>query len=123
MEILLWLDRLCVFVYYFVCLVLLILWWTEFYFCCYREFYVILILDLQDFKFYYDAKFGRKKAEKNGETADEAVVSNGGSLGAVLNGNPHAKKASEMAVYEQFRTEVLCLRRASVLGNRSFITP
>ncbi|ESW30981.2 hypothetical protein PHAVU_002G193200 [Phaseolus vulgaris] len=59
----------------------------------------------QDFKFYYDAKFGRKKADKNGETADEAVVSNGGSLGVVSNGNPHAKKASEMAFYEQHRTE------------------
>ncbi|WVZ24713.1 hypothetical protein V8G54_003257, partial [Vigna mungo] len=58
-----------------------------------------------DFKFYYDAKFGRKKAEKNGETAGEPVVSNGVSLGIVSNGNPHAKKASEMAVYEQFRTE------------------
>jgi len=100
-------------------LVLLILWWTEFYFYCYREFYVVLILDLQDFKFYYDAKFGRKKADKNGETADEAVVSNGGSLGVVSNGNPHAKKASEMAFYEQLRTEVLCFR--SFLGNRSLL--
>lgn len=80
-------------------------------------------MDLQDFKFYYDAKFGRKKAEKNGETAGEAVVSNGVSLGIVSNGNPHAKKASEMAVYEQFRTEVLCLRHACFLCNRSFITP
>ncbi|CAJ1935765.1 unnamed protein product [Sphenostylis stenocarpa] len=67
--------------------------------------YVVLILDLQDFKFYYDAKFGRKKVQKNGETADKPVVSNGGSLVIVSNGNPHSKRASEMAVYEQFQIE------------------
>jgi len=80
-----------------------------------------LILDLQDFKFYYDAKFGRKKGERNGESADKAVVSNGGALGVVSNGNPHAKKASEMAAYEQFRTEVLYFRHLSFLGNRSLL--
>ncbi|XP_020240078.1 katanin p60 ATPase-containing subunit A-like 2 [Cajanus cajan] len=55
----------------------------------------------QDFKVYYDAKFGRKKALENGETGDKAV-SNGTSLS---NGNLHAKRPSEMAVYEQFQSE------------------
>ncbi|RDX67634.1 Katanin p60 ATPase-containing subunit A-like 2, partial [Mucuna pruriens] len=58
----------------------------------------------QDFKLYYDAKFGRKKALKNGET-DDKVVSNGDSLGFASNGNLHAKRASDMAVYEQFQSE------------------
>ncbi|KAL2343654.1 hypothetical protein Fmac_004939 [Flemingia macrophylla] len=61
-------------------------------------------LDLQDFKLYYDAKFGRKKALENGENGDDAV-SNGSSLGIASNCNPRAKRAPEMAVYEQFRSE------------------
>ncbi|TKY59667.1 Katanin p60 ATPase-containing subunit A 2 [Spatholobus suberectus] len=60
----------------------------------------------QDFKLYYDAKFGRKKVVENGETGDK-VFSNGSPLGVASNGNGnlHAKRASEMAVYEQFQSE------------------
>lgn len=57
---------------------------------------------------YYDAKFGRKRAVENGETVDRAV-SNGGSLGIVSNGNPHAKRTSDRAIYEQFQSQVPCL--------------
>ncbi|XP_061360491.1 uncharacterized protein LOC133304468 [Gastrolobium bilobum] len=58
----------------------------------------------QDFKMYYDVKFGRKKVVENGETADKAV-SNGSSLGIASNGNMHAKRTSDMAIYEQFQSQ------------------
>ncbi|KAL5187834.1 Katanin p60 ATPase-containing subunit A-like 2 [Glycine soja] len=60
----------------------------------------------QDFKLYYDAKFGRKKVAENGDTATDKAVSNGNSVTVTIvsNGN---KRASEMAVYEQFRGEGL----------------
>lgn len=57
----------------------------------------------------YDAKFGRKKVAENGDDAAGKAVSNGNgnsvTVAIVSNGN---KRASEMAVYEQFRGEVLC---------------
>ncbi|XP_028764834.1 katanin p60 ATPase-containing subunit A-like 2 isoform X1 [Neltuma alba] len=51
----------------------------------------------QDFKLFYDAKFGRKKILENGETAD-SPVSNG-------NGNLHPKRTSDTAIYEQFQSQ------------------
>ncbi|XP_027346750.1 katanin p60 ATPase-containing subunit A-like 2 [Abrus precatorius] len=54
----------------------------------------------QDFKFYYDAKFGRKKVAEDGENGDKPV-SNGSSLGIASNG----KRASDMAIYEQFQSQ------------------
>ncbi|RZB95907.1 katanin p60 ATPase-containing subunit A-like 2 [Glycine soja] len=60
----------------------------------------------QDFKLCYDAKFGRKKVAENGDDAAGKAVSNGNgnsvTVAIVSNGN---KRASEMAVYEQFRSE------------------
>ncbi|KAK7359617.1 hypothetical protein VNO77_01579 [Canavalia gladiata] len=58
----------------------------------------------QDFKLYYDAKFGRKKVTEKGVTADKAV-GNGSSLGIASNGNLHAKRASDMTIYEQFQSQ------------------
>jgi katanin p60 ATPase-containing subunit A1 len=70
---------------------------------------LIICLDLQEFKTYYDVRLGRKKlVEKNGETADNAV-SNGNSSGIASNGNFHGKKTSDKAIYEQFQSQVQCL--------------
>lgn len=65
---------------------------------------------------YYDAKFGRKKVAENGDTATDKAVSNGNSVTVTIvsNGN---KRASEMAVYEQFRSEVMCFGHPSLLEN------
>jgi len=73
-------------------------------------------LDLQEFKKYYDVRLGRKKLVENGENADSAVR-NGNSSGIASNGNGNANfhgkitSASDMAVYEQFQSQVLCLIR------------
>lgn len=75
----------------------------------------MLRFDLQDFKLCYDAKFGRKKVVENGEAADKAVA-NGSSLGIASNG----KRASDMAVYEQFPSQVLCLGHPSFSVNCLF---
>ncbi|XP_057419744.1 uncharacterized protein LOC130713932 [Lotus japonicus] len=58
----------------------------------------------QDFKLYYDSKFGRKKVVQNGENADKAV-GNGSSMSVVSNGNVHSKRSSDMAIYEQLRSQ------------------
>lgn len=71
----------------------------------------------QDFKMFYDAKFGRKKikeAEKGEIT--ERPVSNGSSL----NSNGHVQNTSDMAVYEQYKTQFLgsgSTRSNGVLAN------
>lgn len=66
----------------------------------------------------YDAKFGRKKVAENGDDAAGKAVSNGNgnsvTVAIVSNGN---KRASEMAVYEQFRSEVMCFGHPSLLEN------
>ncbi|TXG47924.1 hypothetical protein EZV62_027218 [Acer yangbiense] len=56
----------------------------------------------KDFKLFYDAKLGRKKQTEaqNGPTA-EKPVSNGSST----NGNGHVQNTSDMAIYEQFRSQ------------------
>ncbi|KAF1868358.1 hypothetical protein Lal_00008165 [Lupinus albus] len=58
----------------------------------------------QDFKLYYDAKFGRKRVVENNES-DDKDVSNGGSLGIVSNGNVNPVRTSDKAIYEQFQTQ------------------
>ncbi|KAG7963459.1 hypothetical protein I3843_09G118700 [Carya illinoinensis] len=55
-----------------------------------------------DFKFFYDAKFGRKRLPENGQVADKPL-SNGSSSAGTPNGNSHVKNTSDMAIYEQFR--------------------
>lgn len=64
----------------------------------------------QDFKGYYDAKFGRKKepVQKDGETTsqtDGKAESNGYTSNGTVNGNGHVKNTSDMAIYEQFRLQ------------------
>ena len=59
---------------------------------------------------FYDAKFGRKRLSEsqNGNSADQSAVSNGGSPAAVSNGNGTHTNSSDLAIYEQFRNQVLC---------------
>ncbi|KAJ8761986.1 hypothetical protein K2173_006588 [Erythroxylum novogranatense] len=63
----------------------------------------------QDFKLFYDAKFGRKKGaeSQNGETTADNSHSNGSSSSAssVSSGNGHVKDSSELAIYEQYRNQ------------------
>ncbi|KAM1266753.1 hypothetical protein ACFX2J_036291 [Malus domestica] len=61
----------------------------------------------QDFKLFYDAKFGRKKVpepQQNGQSTDGAV-SNGSSSGVTANGNGHVKRTADLAIYEQFQNQ------------------
>ncbi|XP_074330724.1 uncharacterized protein LOC141667968 isoform X1 [Apium graveolens] len=57
----------------------------------------------QDFKMFYDVKFGRKR-ETDGKDAEAngKDVANGS---VALNGNGHVKNISDMAVYEQYRNQ------------------
>ncbi|KAI8000480.1 Katanin p60 ATPase-containing subunit A-like 2 [Camellia lanceoleosa] len=63
----------------------------------------------QDFKMFYDVKFGRKKAPEekdaavNGQTA--RVVYNGNSSTVASNGSVNVKNKPELAIYEQYRSE------------------
>ncbi|XP_028093778.1 katanin p60 ATPase-containing subunit A-like 2 isoform X5 [Camellia sinensis] len=63
----------------------------------------------QDFKMFYDVKFGRKKAPEetdaaaNGETA--RVVYNGNSSTVASNGSVNVKNKPELAIYEQYRSQ------------------
>lgn len=67
--------------------------------------FLIIYLDLQEFKKYYDVRLGRKKLVENGENA----VSNGNSSGIASNGNSHGKVTSDRAIYDQFQSQVPCL--------------
>ncbi|KAK9268134.1 hypothetical protein L1049_010574 [Liquidambar formosana] len=64
----------------------------------------------QDFKMFYDEKFGRKKAPEqqdaavSGQSAGKAL-SNGNSSNGTSSGNGHVKNTSDMAIYEQFRNQ------------------
>lgn len=55
---------------------------------------------------FYDAKFGRKKIKEpeKGEITERPV-----SDGSSLDSNGHVQNTSDMAVYEQYRTQVLHL--------------
>ncbi|CAL5411759.1 unnamed protein product [Camellia sinensis] len=63
----------------------------------------------EDFKKFYDVKFGRKKAPEetdaaaNGETA--RVVYNGNSSTVASNGSVNVKNKPELAIYEQYRSQ------------------
>uniref|UniRef100_A0A2P2L308 Katanin p60 ATPase-containing subunit n=1 Tax=Rhizophora mucronata TaxID=61149 RepID=A0A2P2L308_RHIMU len=62
----------------------------------------------QDFKLFYDAKFGRKKVpeSQNGQAAaDKSVPSGNSSATSVSNGNGHLQNAPDMAIYEQYRNQ------------------
>lgn len=64
----------------------------------------------QDFKMFYDVKFGRKKeavgkeADANGHTTDNDIP-DGNSFNATSNGNGHVENTPDLAVYEQYRSQ------------------
>ncbi|KAF3449933.1 hypothetical protein FNV43_RR06012 [Rhamnella rubrinervis] len=74
----------------------------------------------QDFKIFYDAKFGRKRAPEpqNGYSTDSATVSNGNSSGVTSNGSAHVN-TSDLAIYEQFRSQ----GRSSIHSNGGLSDP
>ncbi|XP_061982973.1 uncharacterized protein LOC133702671 isoform X2 [Populus nigra] len=59
----------------------------------------------QDFKIFYDDKFGRKKvAAATAQTSSESQQ-NGQTTAVASNGNGHVKNPSDMAIYEQYRNQ------------------
>lgn len=67
---------------------------------------------VQDFKTFYDGKFGRKKAAAAAAAAAEAEAAsdsqqNGQTTVVASNGNGHVNNSSDMAIYEQYRNQVL----------------
>ncbi|XP_010274817.1 PREDICTED: katanin p60 ATPase-containing subunit A-like 2 [Nelumbo nucifera] len=60
----------------------------------------------QDFKMFYDAKFGGKREqEKEGAGRDQARACNGNSSNGSTHGTEHVMNTSGMAIYEQFRNQ------------------
>ncbi|CAK9145325.1 unnamed protein product [Ilex paraguariensis] len=65
----------------------------------------------QDFKLFYDVKFGRKRESKakdvaaNGHFNDKKAEYNGDSLNVTSNGNGHVNNISDLAIYEQYRSQ------------------
>ncbi|KAK6932212.1 AAA ATPase, AAA+ lid domain [Dillenia turbinata] len=61
----------------------------------------------EDFKLFYDIKFGRKREKKdqnissNAQTNNTTAVSNGN----LANGNGHVNNSSDAAIYEQYRIQ------------------
>jgi katanin p60 ATPase-containing subunit A1 len=65
---------------------------------------------VQDFKTFYDGKFGRKKAAAAAAAEAEAASDsqqNGQTTVVASNGNGHVNNSSDMAIYEQYRNQVL----------------
>ncbi|KAK3022780.1 hypothetical protein RJ639_045803 [Escallonia herrerae] len=64
----------------------------------------------QDFKMFYDVKFGRKKtsdAAANGQSNVKTVDNGHSENGTSLNGSAHVKDTSDMAIYEQYWNQAL----------------
>ncbi|KAK3022732.1 hypothetical protein RJ639_046399 [Escallonia herrerae] len=62
----------------------------------------------QDFKMFYDVKFGRKKtsdAAANGQSNVKTVDNGHSENGTSSNGSAHVKDTSDMAIYEQYRNQ------------------
>ncbi|KAK2990001.1 hypothetical protein RJ640_009739 [Escallonia rubra] len=62
----------------------------------------------QDFKMFYDVKFGRKKtsdAAANGQSNVKTVENGHSENGTSSNGSAHVKDTSDMAIYEQYRNQ------------------
>lgn len=60
---------------------------------------------------FYDSKFGRKRESEPKDTAANGhAVSNGDHSNGAANGSTSVKNTSDMAIYEQFRNQVFCLR-------------
>jgi katanin p60 ATPase-containing subunit A1 len=62
---------------------------------------------VQDFKTFYDGKFGRKKAAAAEAEAASDSQQNGQTTVVASNGNGHVNNSSDMAIYEQYRNQVL----------------
>ncbi|GAV79444.1 AAA domain-containing protein [Cephalotus follicularis] len=79
----------------------------------------------QDFKMFYDDKFGRKKVaeSQNGQSAENGV-SNGSTSNVSSNGNGNAKNMSDMAIYEQYRIQgTRPMQSNGILSNGTLETP
>ncbi|CAA0832933.1 P-loop containing nucleoside triphosphate hydrolases superfamily protein [Striga hermonthica] len=60
----------------------------------------------QEFKLFYDSKFGRKKEAKVEESFANGQASyNGAQLNGISNGSQHVKNASDLAIFEQFSNQ------------------
>lgn len=65
-----------------------------------------MIVFLQDFKLYYDVRFGRKEEPKQ-EDSDGRSNTNGSYANGAISANGSAKKnASDLAIFEQFERQV-----------------
>ncbi|KAJ6935812.1 katanin p60 ATPase-containing subunit A-like 2 [Populus alba x Populus x berolinensis] len=58
----------------------------------------------QDFKTFYDGKFGRKKVAAAAEAASDSQQ-NGQTTVVASNGNGHVNNSSDTAIYEQYRNQ------------------
>lgn len=60
----------------------------------------------QDFKLFYDIKFGRKKSSvAKDEAENRQTLSNGSSPVATSNGNGYVKNTTDLSIYEQYNQE------------------
>ncbi|XP_047949882.1 katanin p60 ATPase-containing subunit A-like 2 isoform X1 [Salvia hispanica] len=60
----------------------------------------------QEFKLFYDSKFGRKReSEQKDATANGQIVPNGDQSNGTTNGSTSVKNTSDLAIYEQFRIQ------------------
>uniref|UniRef100_A0A6N2KG66 AAA+ ATPase domain-containing protein n=1 Tax=Salix viminalis TaxID=40686 RepID=A0A6N2KG66_SALVM len=59
----------------------------------------------QDFKIFYDDKFGRKKAAAEAAQTSSESQQNGQTTAVASNGNGYVKNPSDMAIYEQYRNQ------------------
>ncbi|KAJ6416851.1 hypothetical protein OIU84_002686 [Salix udensis] len=59
----------------------------------------------QDFKIFYDDKFGRKRAAAEAAQTSSESQQNGQTTAVASNGNGYVKNPSDMAIYEQYRNQ------------------
>ncbi|GER26041.1 katanin p60 ATPase-containing subunit [Striga asiatica] len=60
----------------------------------------------QEFKLFYDSKFGRKKEAQAEESSANGQTSyNGDHSNGISNGSQHVKNASDLAIFEQFSNQ------------------
>ncbi|KAG5235181.1 katanin p60 ATPase-containing [Salix suchowensis] len=70
----------------------------------------------QDFKIFYDDKFGRKKVAAEAAQTSSESQQNGQTTAVASNGNGYVKNPSDMAIYEQYRNQAT-LHSNGVLSN------
>ncbi|KAL8507310.1 hypothetical protein ACS0TY_018011 [Phlomoides rotata] len=59
----------------------------------------------QEFKLFYDSKFGRKKEAEGKDTAANQTAENGNHVSGTENGSVRVKNTSDLAIYEQYRNQ------------------